>query len=216
MIRRGQQESGPVRPDVYNPLDKLNLGRSIEQAVLECALLPLPPPEPFVGAGVYVIYYLGDIEHYAELSSIIVGPKRTICRPIYVGKAVPKGARKGGIQQLDQDVGTVLFRRLLEHAKSIEEAKNLEVKDFSCQYLVVDDIWIPLGEALIIEKFNPVWNTVIDGFGNHDPGSGRSNQSRSDWDTLHPGRAWAARLRSGTRSVAYLNGLITQHLHRGK
>lgn len=45
--------------------------------------------------------------------------------------------------------------------------------------------------------FRPVWNMVIDGFGNHDPGSGRYNQKISSWDTLHPGRSWAMKLQPG-------------------
>ncbi|MFZ0932134.1 MAG: Eco29kI family restriction endonuclease, partial [Syntrophobacteraceae bacterium] len=48
-------------------------------------------------------------------------------------------------------------------------------------------------EASLIRKFQPLWNTIIDGFGNHTPGEGRFNQAKSGWDVLHPGRAWAAR-----------------------
>jgi len=66
--------------------------------------------------------------------------------------------------------------------------------DFCCRFLVVDDIWIPLAESLLIEMFMPLWNLRIDGFGNHDPGRGRHKQKRSPWDTLHPGRPWASRL----------------------
>jgi len=32
---------------------------------------------------------------------------------------------------------------------------------------------------------------LIDGFGNHDPGKGRYEQAKSDWDVCHPGRSWA-------------------------
>jgi len=63
--------------------------------------------------------------------------------------------------------------------------------------LVVDDIWIPLGESLLIEKTRPLWNIVLDGFGNHDPGSGRYNQQQSAWDIIHPGRKWAKKLQEG-------------------
>ena len=43
----------------------------------------------------------------------------------------------------------------------------------------------------------------MDGFGNHDPGSGRYAQQKSPWDELHPGREWANRLRpcANTREV---------------
>ena len=30
-----------------------------------------------------------------------------------------------------------------------------------------------LGESLLIAKFAPIWNKLIDGFGNHDPDKGR-------------------------------------------
>ncbi|MBL9178649.1 MAG: Eco29kI family restriction endonuclease [Verrucomicrobiaceae bacterium] len=56
-----------------------------------------------------------------------------------------------------------------------------------------DDIWITLGEALVIQRFQPLWNQVVEGFGNHDPGSGRYEGMRPLWDELHPGRSWAAR-----------------------
>jgi hypothetical protein len=46
-------------------------------------------------------------------------------------------------------------------------------------------------EAALIRSYKPIWNTLIDGFGNHDPGSGRYEQAMSDWDVCHPGRLWA-------------------------
>ncbi len=46
-------------------------------------------------------------------------------------------------------------------------------------------------EAALIRMYRPLWNTVVDGFGNHDPGKGRYNQAKSDWDVYHPGRKWA-------------------------
>ena len=107
--------------------------------------------------------------------------------PIYVGKAVPPGARKGGFG-LGIEPGPALFSRLREHAQSIKQTDELKIQDFYCRYLVADDIWIPLGEALLIERFQPLWNVLIEGFGIHTPGAGRKKQVRSKWDTLHPGR----------------------------
>ena len=69
---------------------------------------------------------------------------------------------------------------------------NLDLADFSCRFLEVDDIWIPLGESLLIQFYRPLWNSVVDGFGNHDPGGGRYKGASPSWDTLHPGRHWAA------------------------
>lgn len=53
---------------------------------------------------------------------------------------------------------------------------------------------ITIVEAELIRQYRPLWNTIVDGFGNHDPGSGRYNQAKSEWDILHPGRIWAERL----------------------
>lgn len=114
-------------------------------------------------------------------------------QPIYVGKAVPKGARKGGLG-FDAGKGKALRDRLGQHAASINEASNLDLSDFHYRALTVDDIWIPLGENVVIEKFQPLWNRVIDGFGNKTPGKGRATQKRSSWDVLHPGRKFVDKL----------------------
>jgi hypothetical protein len=50
-------------------------------------------------------------------------------------------------------------------------------------------------ETAMTRKYNPLWNSQIDGFGNHDPGKGRYEQAKSEWDALHPGREWADRLK---------------------
>lgn len=50
-------------------------------------------------------------------------------------------------------------------------------------------------EASLIRQYKPIWNSCIDGFGNHDPGRERYNQAKSEWDILHPGRRWAERLK---------------------
>ena len=177
-------------PKPFNPLDKKHLGESVAEAMLEGPIHSLPP-EPFIGAGIYAIYYTGDFEPYRLMAE--ANKNGQFQWPIYVGKAVPPGARKGGFG-LGADPGTALFKRLSEHYESVSAARNLNQDDFYCRYLVVDDIWIPLAESLLIERFQPVWNRVLDGFGNHDPGKGRYEQQRSPWDELHPGRTWAEKL----------------------
>lgn len=44
---------------------------------------------------------------------------------------------------------------------------------------VESDLVVPV-EAELIRKYRPLWNTIIDGFGNHLAGSGRYNQARSE------------------------------------
>jgi hypothetical protein len=188
----------------FNPLDKRSLGESVAGALLTQPVGALPPTNQFMGAGIYAIYYTGDFKVYQPIAG--ANRKNRFQQPIYVGKAVPPGARKGGFG-LGIAPGNALFSRLREHAKSIE-ATNLKTADFFCRYLVADDIWIPLGESLLIERFQPLWNVLIEGFGIHAPGVGRKKQVRSKWDTLHPGRGLAADLPPNPKKAAELERMI--------
>jgi hypothetical protein len=171
----------------FNPLDMENLGKSIATQLLVSDPTPLGAVPQFFGAGVYAIYYNGPMDCYSTLLTASVYDSQV---PIYVGKAVPAGGRRG----IEVEHGTrtrALSGRLREHARSVEAATNLDIADFTCRWLVVEPIWIPLGESVLISRFTPVWNGLLDGFGNHDPGAGRRQGVRSRWDTLHPGRAFA-------------------------
>ena len=125
----------------YNPLDKHNLGNNVAEALLRSEVHSLGDLSRFQGAGVYSIYYTGDFSSYTPLSE--QNKNNLFKMPIYVGKAVSAGARKGNFG-LDEEPGTALYQRLREHADSIARATNLELADFYCRFLVVDDIWIPL------------------------------------------------------------------------
>ncbi|WP_218119560.1 Eco29kI family restriction endonuclease [Roseospirillum parvum] len=76
----------------------------------------------------------------------------------------------------------------------------------------MDDIWIPLGESLLISRFVPLWNKWVDGFGNHDPGGGRYNQERSRWDVLHPGRPWATKCKERKEALAQIETDVAARL----
>jgi len=193
----------------YNPLEKENLGKSVADSLVCKAPVPLGAVERFHGAGVYAIYYTGNFDAYAELGNWNRG-EDGVNIPIYVGKAVPTGGRKGNVDPEVSAKGTALFSRLEEHRKSIEQTSNLDIRDFSCRYLVVDDIWIPLGESLLIQRHRPIWNSVIDGFGNHDPGAGRRKGARPSWDTLHPGRTWADRCAPSKLNESQIRARISE------
>lgn len=204
MPRNGNPASEP-----FNPLDKRHLGESIADALLSTETQSLPP-ELFTGAGVYALYYTGSFSAYGQLAEI--NRDGQFRSPIYVGKAVPAGARKGGLG-FEVEHGQALYKRLFEHAESIKAANNLEITDFYCRFLVVDDIWIPLAESMLIERFKPVWNRVLDGFGNHDPGKGRYNGMMPQWDCLHPGRAWAERLQPCANTAEQLSERVERYLY---
>ncbi len=180
-----------MRQEKFNPLDKKNLGVSVADALVTQRPEALGGVQSFDGAGIYALYYTGDFHPYRPM--VRLNKDGRFEWPIYVGKAIPPGSSRGQFG-LDPDPGQALHRRLSEHRASIEAATNVALDDFWVRYLLVDDIWIPLGEALLISRFCPPWNQVVSGFGIHHPGSGRFDQAPSDWDVLHPGRPWVARL----------------------
>lgn len=132
---------------------------------------------------------------------------------------MPAGGRKG-LVGLDASGGYKLYERLRQHANSVKAAKNIDEAMFRCRYLVVDDIWIPLAERLLIGHYRPLWNGVVDGFGIHAPGgkpggtTSRGGQQKSPWDTLHPGRSFAEKRpdrMSKREIVAHIKAHLNEH-----
>lgn len=193
--------------DPYNPLAMENLARSIVTRMTETDPVPLDNVPRFAGAGVYAIYYRGSFPAY-QLLSLASGDEFAV--PIYVGKAVPRGGRRG-LEVLAHTSTRALADRIREHANSVRAANNLDIAHFTVRWLVVEDIWIPLGESALIREHRPVWNALVDGFGNHDPGNGRINGVRSRWDTLHPGRAWAQKFPARDELSADIEQDVTEY-----
>ena len=172
--------------DLYDPLTYDNLMAGLVMHYEKTTKERLDTVTNVGGPGIYSLYYAGDFPAYGPIYGKNI--------PIYVGKAVPPGSRKGG--RVDETI-PALQRRIREHSKSISQATNLKAADFFCRYLSVVPVWITLAERFLIDYYKPVWNLCLDGFGDHDPGRGRRNSQMSWWDTLHPGRPWAERLVGG-------------------
>lgn len=171
----------------------------------------LPPEERFPGAGVYALYYSGPFQHYRYIA---VANQKEATTPIYVGKAVPPGWRIGRAANRDGPNVRPLHRRLSEHSRNINDVETLDVRSFQCRFMILGGIesdLISACEAQLIRQFRPLWNTVVDGFGNHTPGEGRFDQARSEWDVLHPGRGWAARCRGTPPSHENIVANILNH-----
>jgi hypothetical protein len=181
----------------YNPLELGAIKDGIVRTLLKRDPEPLPPGEAFVGVGVYSLYYVGGFPGDAALA----GRNRdSVEAPIYVGKA---------------DTGAQgVYRRLCEHAESIGSAENLDCADFLCRFLVMDRVWITLAEDALVAHYQPVWNSVVKGFGIHTPGRGRGQQKRSMWDTLHPGRGFVdgLGLPQGRWTAEDLEHMVREHL----
>jgi len=190
----------------YDPLDYTNIGKSVVRALLEKPAQGLTQDLDIEGAGIYALYYTGR----SALYRLIADPSHRV--PIYVGKAVYGGRRKGAVTAVQAGRSQPLAKRLGEHAWSITKARNLALKDFWCKVLVVKQVWIPLAERILIEIFRPVWNAAVDGFGNHAPGAGRTAMRRPKWDTLHPGRPWARPLKP-EHTAEGIRRAVEQHLH---
>lgn len=156
----------------------------------------LPPPEKFIGAGIYAIYCIARTGIYSKFGGEVNRTSYSV--PIYVGKAVPQGWRQSRMLDKDKEAsGNPLFSRLSQHAKSISEGKGITNSDFACRFVIFEGdsaSMIAAVESVIIAEHNPMWNSVIDGFGNHDPGAKRITGRITQWDVLHPGRTWAKRM----------------------
>lgn len=174
---------------VFNPADPAAVGAFIGMAMLAQPRRPLGEVGKFYGSGVYAIYYTGDFNGYEPLSGAE--------HPIYVGKADPKDPKA------DSPVtqGTKLADRLNEHAKNIRKATTtLKIEDFECRYLVITSGWQGSAENFLIRLYEPIWNNetgICHGLGKHGDSDDTRANKRSPWDTLHPGRAWAANAKAG-------------------
>ena len=173
------------QPDAeFDPADPHIIGQLIAKAMIGREGVPLDSLDdrPFYGSGVYALYYGGNFDAYAPVSNTD--------HPLYVGKADPADIHANTAQ----GQGQRLWQRLRDHLRSIRSAENLDTSDFECRHLVVRSAWQTTAEDYLIGQFNPIWNTnICAGFGKHgDRGATRRN-TVSLWDTLHPGRPWAAR-----------------------
>lgn len=168
-------------PTLWDPLTYENLMAGTVAHFKTQDLVPLASHATVQrGPGIYALYYKGGIPEYQP----ITGERH----PIYAGKAVPPGARKGGVGNVE---APALRNRLREHFRSIDQANNLNPEDFSFRALAIVPVWIVFAEQALIKQYRPVWNTCLEGFGKHDQGRNRVTTKRSWWDTLHPGRPWA-------------------------
>jgi hypothetical protein len=192
-----------IRCHPFDPLDRAELIRSVGWALRSSPCEQLPP-ERFEGAGIYAIYYQGDFDPYRPVA--LAG-----CDwPIYVGSAMP-AAEQWGLAGLDTAPGTKLYDRLSRDHNSVKAATNLNEDDFQCRYLIIDDIWIPEAERLLLDHYKPLWNGVVDGFGGPGGITGRAGEQKSGWDTLHPGRP-VAKGRASRVSADEIRARIAEHL----
>lgn len=175
---------------------------------------PLPPPEKFFGTGVYSLYFTGCSEPYSKYAEL---NRLAYDFPIYVGKAVPTGWRQSRSEHTEETQGSELSSRIRQHGNNIKKVNSLSLDDFSCRFMIFEGAssdMIGTVEAALIKWKKPLWNSFLDGFGNHDPGNGRYEQAKSDWDVVHSGRAWAEKCKGETPDRDTLMQGIKEFLDR--
>lgn len=88
------------------------------------------------------------------------------------------------------------IRQAEEHGSAANAEQYIKLSDFECRYLVVRSAWQRTAEDYLIGRFKPIWNDEVGicfGFGKHGDAPTTRANTRSPWDTLHPGRPWATR-----------------------
>jgi hypothetical protein len=174
----------------------------------------LPLQERFSGAGIYALYYTGANPYYERLAA---ANRLSYSVPIYVGKAVPKGWRQARSSDSLSTQSNELQNRIKEHTRNILIGQGLDLKDFACRFVIFEaegSDMISTVEATLIKLFRPLWNSAVDGFGNHTPGAGRFDQAKSDWDVIHPGREFAEKCRGVPKDLATVLKNIDAHFKR--
>jgi hypothetical protein len=178
-------ELDPIRQPsaIFDPSNPKIVGRFVALALVAQPRHKLAEIERFYGSGVYALYYKGKFPAYKAVSGTET--------PLYVGQAAPASNARTPMEQGDK-----LSSRLSEHRKNIERANaSLNIDDFECRTLVVQSGWETAAEDYLIHLFSPIWNNetkILYGLGKHGDAAETRGNKRSPWDTLHPGRAWAA------------------------
>lgn len=120
----------------------------------------LPPPERFLGTGVYALYYTGNAKPYSKYAEL---NRLAYDFPIYVGKAVPKGWRQSRRIDSVEKQSSELFSRLKQHSRSIEVVSGLRLEDFTCRFMIFEGAssdMIGTLEAFMIKWKKPLWNSA--------------------------------------------------------
>lgn len=207
LLDRLARELDPVAlPDsFFDPTEPRLIGHFVALALIAQDRRPLADVSKAYGSGVYAIYYTGDAEIYAPISGTET--------PIYVGKADPPANAKTVIEQL-----TKLTDRLGEHRRNIDKVSGIELADFECRSLAVQSGYQASAEIHLIRLFEPIWNNetrILFGLGKHGDASTTRANNKSPWDTIHPGRAWAAG-NPEAKSPAEISAEVATHFARSK
>jgi hypothetical protein len=188
---------------VFDPSNPKVVGRFVALALVAQSRHSLSEVPKFYGSGVYAVYYRGAFKAYQAISGTET--------PIYVGQASPM--MRNARTPVEQ--GAKLCGRLNEHRKNITKASTtLNIDDFEFRSLVVQSGWETAAEDYLIHLFRPIWNSetnILYGLGKHGDAATTRGNRRSPWDTLHPGRSWAAGSTEDAKSLEKIDSELNAH-----
>lgn len=195
-----------------------SLSASIDQMLANAPAKPMSNIEPIDGSGLYAIFYTGKHQPVLAYEPTAKRNRRNKWgEPIYIGVARATGAA-AKLRSNNPKVGKSLYNALRRHAASIamvKEHMTLDLRDFHYKVLPVDMLNAEVAKMVLMDRYAPIWNTVVRGFANHHVGRTRFGQRRARWDILHMGREWGAECQwneEGTMEI--LADLRTHYLHR--
>lgn len=183
---------GGFLPAFFDPLHTKDLTAIIcrqfeEQPAHKLAGLPR-----FEGSGLYAIYYAGTKESlYLPLKGRLI--------PLYAGSGQSHNSATG----TSSPTASPLRTRLDDHERSIA-GSGLDESEFEVRLLRMPDVHIDLGENGLRVGYQPVWNSVLTGFGSHEQGSSTRTGEQSKWDAVHSGRSRSHGKKRTPKDVATL------------
>lgn len=204
------REYSPIKHpnSIFDPGNPKIVGRFASLALVSQDRHSLKNIGKFYGSGIYALYYNGSFKAYKPISKTET--------PIYVGLAAPER----GDATTVREQGPKLSGRLTKHMQNISKANStLKIEDFEYRYLVVQSGWQSAAEAYLIDLFKPIWNNetkLVYGFGKHGDSAATRGNTKSPWDSFHPGRDWAAPSKELESVIEKTSQRLFQHFEQTK
>ncbi|NIY67135.1 Eco29kI family restriction endonuclease [Streptomyces malaysiensis] len=163
-------------PASFDPLSTEQIANTVCETFERQPLVSMTTEIPrFEGAGLYALYYRGvGVALYLPLSALQI--------PVYVGQATSNSATGARVRERFP-----LHSRLKQHRISIIEG-GLPIDEFRFRALLLPDVHANLGENGLRVGYQPVWNSILTGFGSKEQGATTRKSRKSKWDTVHEGR----------------------------
>lgn len=165
-------------PESFDPLSTTRLSNTICEMLERQPLVSMADEIPrFGGAGLYALYYRGDsVELYHPLAKLQI--------PVYAGQGRSSNSATGATVTVPRPV----FSRLRVHRMSIIQG-GLPIAEFRFRALLMPDVHADLGENGLRVGYQPVWNSLLKGFGSNEQGATTRKSGKTKWDTVHDGRS---------------------------